>query len=210
MTGYRPLASGYRRRLTTPAARAAKTAGRGSVGWKVTSVHGTYIDSPIGPLLLEGGDGALCRVWLPGDGSAAAHYARQGEPRPVSTETWLADAARQFAEYFEGTRTVFALRLAPAGTPFQRLVWDALLTIPYGATWSYTQLARTVGRPNAVRAVGLANGANPLAIVIPCHRVIGSNGRLTGYGGGLPAKRYLLDLERRVSAGQRPDEFSLA
>lgn len=173
-------------------------------------MHRTYIDSPLGALLLEGADDALCRVWLPGDGSGSAHIARQAVGAPAPAGPWLADAARQFAEYFAGTRTAFTLRLAPAGTPFQRAVWEALLTIPYGATWSYVQLARAIGRPSAVRAVGLANGANPLAIVIPCHRVIGSNGRLTGYGGGLSAKRYLLDLERSVSAGQRPDEFSLA
>lgn len=189
-----------------------------------------YVDTPLGSLQIECVDGALCRVWLPERGSArtaldvdwpalATSADRRGSARtergrapgagPAADEAALAEAARQFAEYFAGTRTAFTLRLDPRGTPFQRAVWDALLTIPYGVTWSYAQLAAAIGRPRAVRAVGLANGANPLAIVIPCHRVIGSDGRLTGYGGGLPAKRYLLDFERSDRAGQRPGEFSL-
>jgi methylated-DNA-[protein]-cysteine S-methyltransferase len=111
----------------------------------------------------------------------------------------LQDAACQLAEYFAGTRRQFTLTRAPAGTEFQRRVWDELCRIPYGGTISYGELARRIGHPRAVRAVGLANGANPLAIVVPCHRVIGSNGRLTGYGGGLAIKQQLLDLERRVA-----------
>jgi methylated-DNA-[protein]-cysteine S-methyltransferase len=109
----------------------------------------------------------------------------------------LAESRRQFKAYFDGELTVFDLRLAPRGTPFQLQVWDALCGIGYGETVSYAEIARRIRRPNAVRAVGAANGANPLAIVVPCHRVIGADGSLTGYGGGLPAKRFLLDLERR-------------
>ena len=111
---------------------------------------------------------------------------------------------RQLDEYFAGTRREFDLPLAPDGTPFQLRVWQALQTIPYGGTWSYRELAAAVGNVQAVRAVGLANGRNPLPIVIPCHRVIGSDGSLTGYGGGLPTKRSLLALEHRVlaNAGQ--------
>jgi methylated-DNA-[protein]-cysteine S-methyltransferase len=107
-------------------------------------------------------------------------------------------AADQLAAYFAGRLTEFSLPLAPAGTPFQRRVWAGLQEIPYGDTWSYGQLAGKVGNPAAVRAVGLANGRNPIAVVIPCHRVIGADGSLTGYGGGLDRKRFLLDLEAGV------------
>ena len=102
---------------------------------------------------------------------------------------------RQLAEYFAGERTAFELPLAPAGTPFQRNVWDALLAIPYGETRSYGELAAAVGKPGAARAVGRANHDNPIGVVIPCHRVIGAGGALTGYAGGLDRKRYLLELE---------------
>ncbi|MCL4813053.1 MAG: methylated-DNA--[protein]-cysteine S-methyltransferase [Vicinamibacteraceae bacterium] len=184
------------------------------IGDPRTAVPTAVIDSPLGPIRLECFEGALTRVWLPGEGTRRwrrdAATAADGitAPDDIRDEA-LAETARQLTEYFAGTRTGFTLRLAPHGTPFQRQVWDALLTIPYGATWSYAQVARAIGRPDAVRAVGLANGANPLAIVVPCHRVIGSDGRLTGYGGGLPAKRYLLDFERSVLAGQ-PGAFVLS
>jgi methylated-DNA-[protein]-cysteine S-methyltransferase len=107
----------------------------------------------------------------------------------------LARAVGQLDQYFAGTRREFALELEPQGTPFQLAVWEALRAIPYGATASYGDIARAVGRPNAVRAVGQANGRNPLAIVVPCHRVIGSDHSLTGYGGGIDRKRFLLALE---------------
>jgi methylated-DNA-[protein]-cysteine S-methyltransferase len=112
------------------------------------------------------------------------------EEQPVVRET-----LRQLTEYFAGDRMEFDLPLAPAGTEFQRAVWNALVKIPYGETCSYSDLARAIGRPAAVRAVGAANGSNPIAIIVPCHRVIGSSGKLVGYGGGLPMKRMLLDLE---------------
>ena len=105
---------------------------------------------------------------------------------------------RELAAYFSGRSLTFSTRLARAGSPFQNAVWDALLTIPPGETWSYAQLARAVGRPRAVRAVGTANGCNQLAIVIPCHRVINTSGELGGYAGGLPRKRWLLEHERRA------------
>ncbi len=111
-----------------------------------------------------------------------------------------AAVARELAEYFAGRRRDFTLALDPAGTPFQREVWGELARIPYGATVSYGELARRVGRPAASRAVGAANGANPIPIILPCHRVIGSNGSLTGYGGGLPIKRALLSLEGALPA----------
>jgi methylated-DNA-[protein]-cysteine S-methyltransferase len=109
----------------------------------------------------------------------------------------LQEPVRQLRAYFAGDLETFDLPLAPAGTPFQLAVWRELCKIPYGKTISYGELARHLGNPNASRAVGLANGANPIPIVIPCHRVIGSNGKLTGYGGGLPIKEKLLALERR-------------
>jgi methylated-DNA-[protein]-cysteine S-methyltransferase len=105
--------------------------------------------------------------------------------------------AKQLAEYFSGKRTAFELDLAPRGTEFQLAVWNALLAIPYGDTISYAELARRIGKPSAVRAVGAANGANPIPVIIPCHRVIGSNGTLTGYGGGIERKQWLLTLEGR-------------
>jgi len=120
---------------------------------------------------------------------------------------WVHDPARlafariQFEEYFAGTRQLFDLPLHPLGTPFQLAVWQALVKIPYGTTTSYGELARRIEQPKAVRAVGAANGRNPLPIVVPCHRVIGSDGSLTGFGGGLPIKRYLLAMEDRYARG---------
>ena len=116
----------------------------------------------------------------------------------------LREALEQLEEYFEGKRREFDLPLQLSGTPFQMRVWRALQAIPYGETRSYGEVARMVGCPKAARAVGAANGANPLAIVVPCHRVIQSDGRLGGYGGGLRLKQFLLDLERRVSATRPP------
>lgn len=114
-------------------------------------------------------------------------------------------AIEQLAEYFAGRRREFHLPLAPAGTAFQMRVWQALRAIPYGETRSYGELARAIGSPRAARAVGAANGANPIAIVVPCHRVIQSDGRLGGYGGGRELKQFLLDLEKSVIAARRPD-----
>jgi AraC family transcriptional regulator of adaptative response/methylated-DNA-[protein]-cysteine methyltransferase len=116
---------------------------------------------------------------------------------PGRTEP-IAQIERELADYFAGRSMTFKTPLAPSGSPFQNAVWDALRTIPPGETWSYAQLARIVGRPKAVRAVGAANGCNQLAIVIPCHRVIGANGELVGYAGGVARKRWLLEHERRA------------
>ena len=149
-----------------------------------------YIKSPIGRLLLAGTQRALLRIEF--DSGVGAHG-----PRPE----WRADSsaldgeATQLAEYFAGQRREFDLRLQPIGTDFQQCTWRALQRIPYGATASYGDIARTIGKPKAVRAVGAANGRNPLPIVIPCHRVIGSDGSLTGFGGGTDIKRSLLQLE---------------
>ena len=146
------------------------------------------LTTPIGELMLTADDdGALTGVYLPNRLPDPAGWERDDE--------LLADARRQLTEYFAGERTTFDLPLRPAGAPFQLRVWEALLRIPYGETASYGELARELGHPTAARAVGAANGRNPIAIVVPCHRVIGSNGSLTGYAGGLECKRALLDLE---------------
>lgn len=152
-----------------------------------------YLETPIGTLLVAGDAAAIHRIEFPKRGKAARPEADwiESERGPV------AQAARQLREYFAGKRTEFDLPLAPRGTDFQRGVWKRLQEIPYGQTISYGELARRVGNPKASRAVGAANGSNPIPIVIPCHRVIGANGRLTGFGGGLPTKETLLALEAR-------------
>lgn len=153
------------------------------------------VESPVGELTLIGlADGTLRRVRF-GPPSLPDHAA------PDSGE--LKEAADQLAEYFAGRRKSFDLPLDPTGTPFQQGVWDALAEIPYGTTRSYTDIAEQVGSPGAVRAVGAANGANPLPIIIPCHRVIGSDGRLVGYGGGMDRKVSLLRHEGVEISGDR-------
>ncbi len=151
-----------------------------------------YVDTKIGRLLLAGTDEALCRIEFQ-KGSPA-----EPEPGWVARPTGVLDeAARQLREYFSGDRLEFDLPLAPEGTPFQKTVWNRLTEIPYGETISYGELAKRVGNPKASRAVGAANGQNPLPIVVPCHRVIGANGKMTGFGGGIPVKEALLELEAR-------------
>ena len=137
-------------------------------------------------------DSALCRIDFQSHAPAA-------ECRPTPAHPLLAEALRQFRAYFAGDLREFQLPLAPKGTEFQRRVWRELETIPYGKTCSYAAIARRIGKPLAVRAVGAANGSNPLPIVVPCHRVIASNGKLCGFGGGLDVKRFLLDLEAGVN-----------
>ena len=156
----------------------------------------TTIDSPVGPLLLTSNGTSLTRLLfdVPPDPDVVDR-ARA----PSSTRR-----SRQLAEYFAGERTDFDLPLEPAGTPFQLRVWETLRDIPYAETINYGQLADRIGNPNASRAVGLANGRNPISIVVPCHRVIGANGSLTGYGGGLDRKRTLLELERRTAGDVEP------
>ena len=147
----------------------------------------------VGEIWLCEEDGALARISLPGEA------APEGETRQTPL---LIRAAAQLTEYFMGRRASFDLPLAPEGTEFQRAVWTALTAIPMGETRSYGDIARAVGRPKASRAVGAANHRNPLPIVIPCHRVIGANGAMVGYGGGLKLKEALLGLEARYRAGQ--------
>ena len=148
------------------------------------------IESPVGTLLLAGTERALTHVHFQAGPRAlqpCAAWRRAAAP--------FAEVTVQLAEYFAGTRQVFRLPLAPQGTPFQRAVWQALRQIPYGQTVSYGELARRLGSHSGARAVGLANGANPLPLIVPCHRVIGADGSLTGFGGGLYIKRALLALE---------------
>jgi len=152
----------------------------------------TYMESPVGRLLLAGDDQSLQLISFP-----SGDRVRRAETGWVESETPFREAIRQLRNYFSGSRQSFDLPLAPEGTSFQLKVWEELRRIPYGETITYGELARRIGNPAASRAVGSANGCNPLPIVIPCHRVIGSNGKLTGFGGGLAVKRRLLDLEQR-------------
>jgi methylated-DNA-[protein]-cysteine S-methyltransferase len=155
-----------------------------------------YLDTPIGKLLLAGDQKGVHRITFPTKGNP--HEAALPEPGWIeSTRGPLKEAVRQLKEYFKGDRTEFDLPLAPEGTQFQKSVWRNLCDIPYGETISYGELARRVGNPKASRAVGAANGSNPLPIVVPCHRVIGSSGKMTGFGGGIPVKEALLALESK-------------
>jgi methylated-DNA-[protein]-cysteine S-methyltransferase len=154
----------------------------------------TEVVSPCGPLTLVAADGVLTALYM----TEQRHRPDQvtfGE-RVGTGVAPFAEVAAQLKEYFAGRRTTFELPLNLVGTPFQQRVWTALLDIPYGETVSYGELAGELGQPTASRAVGLANGKNPVGIIVPCHRVVGSKGDLTGYGGGLERKRYLLEFER--------------
>jgi methylated-DNA-[protein]-cysteine S-methyltransferase len=155
----------------------------------------TTVSSPVGELRLTGDGYSLYTLHLSDVGRPIG--ALNGHRRDDDA---FAEARTQLVEYFDGDRATFELSLAPTGTPFQLRVWDALRKIPYAATASYGEVAAAIGSPSASRAVGLANGRNPIAIVIPCHRVIGADGTLVGYGGGLDRKRRLLDLEASAPA----------
>jgi methylated-DNA-[protein]-cysteine S-methyltransferase len=152
----------------------------------------TQMESPVGPLLLAADDRGLREVLF-----VNGRHKTQPKPEWEKDAAPLKETMSQLRAYFSGKLEEFDLPLAPEGTPFQLEVWRRLCEIPYGETMSYGELAKMIGNPNASRAVGLANGSNPIPIIIPCHRVIGSNGKLTGYGGGLPIKEKLLALERR-------------
>lgn len=157
------------------------------------------IDSPVGPLMLAADDHALRHIEFRDNCHPADRRDWHGGDNPI-----LQAAQQQLGEYFTGNRRQFDLPLAPHGTDFQCTVWRALAEIPYGSTISYAQLAQRLGNPNGTRAVGAANGRNPLPIVLPCHRVIGADGGLTGFGGGLPTKQFLLRLE-----GALPEQSGL-
>ncbi len=156
------------------------------------TVYYSHLKSSIGTLLLSANETGLREINFPKNGKATKPQADWQEDSSA-----LREAIRQLHAYFGGELEDFDLPLAPDGTPFQQHVWKELCNIPYGKTISYGELARRIGNPNASRAVGLANGSNPIPIIIPCHRVIGSNGKLAGYGGGLPIKEKLLSLEKR-------------
>jgi methylated-DNA-[protein]-cysteine S-methyltransferase len=155
-----------------------------------------YVPSPVGKLKLVASDKGLAAILWENDDPRRVRVRAEVEDNhhPVLLKT-----ERQLAEYFEGRRRTFSLKLDPMGTKFQNDVWQALLAIPFGETRSYGQLAKQLGNPQASRAVGAANGRNPISIVVPCHRVIGSSGKLTGFAGGLRAKAHLLELESRGS-----------
>lgn len=153
------------------------------------------VPSPVGDLALAGDEHALHGCWFADGGIAGLPLADARRD-----DAAFAGLAEQLEQYFAGQRTTFDVVLAPEGTDFQRRVWAQLRTIPYGETCSYADIAQGIGAGNGFRAVGLANGRNPISIIVPCHRVIGADGSLTGYGGGLDRKRHLLDLE----AGRRP------
>ncbi|MBN2732631.1 MAG: methylated-DNA--[protein]-cysteine S-methyltransferase [Balneolaceae bacterium] len=153
-----------------------------------TQINARYINSPIGVLKLEATDQALTAIKFSDDGQNAVN-----QPEPASAI--LEKARNQLKEFFDGHRQEFDIPLAPEGTDFEQQVWDQLKNIPFGKSITYTQLAQKLGDPNKVRAVGRANGQNPLPIIIPCHRVIGANNKLTGYAGGVERKRWLLQHE---------------
>lgn len=180
---------------TPPATPADRTrAGRAPGPLTVTAT----VASPIGPLALAARGGRLVRLEMRGQ----AHARPRGDDW-VEDPGALRGVSEQLEAYFAGDLTDFDVPIELEGTPFQRRVWEALLAIPYGETWSYGQLAEKVGNPRASRAVGLANGRNPIAVIVPCHRVIGADGGLTGYGGGLDRKVFLLEHERRVAGRAR-------
>lgn len=159
----------------------------------------TVIDSPYGPLTLVAEGDRLVGLYM----EAQRHRpeeSRFGERLPGATVAPFVEAARQLAEYFDGRRDTFDLPLKLHGTAFQQRVWAALREIPIGETWTYGELAQYIGQPTASRAVGLANGKNPIGVIVPCHRVVGSDGSLTGYGGGLERKQALLVHEHAVPA----------
>jgi methylated-DNA-[protein]-cysteine S-methyltransferase len=170
----------------------------------------SFVESPIGTLTLFADGAALTGLYMGTPSkmpSFGANWIEDGNVEP------LQETARQLEQYFAGRLKKFELPLNLHGTPFQKQVWQALTEIPFGETWSYGQLARYVNNPTGYRAVGLANGRNPIAVIVPCHRVIGADGSLTGFGGGLPRKEWLLTHEgslRRSHMAPRQKEFDLA
>ena len=160
--------------------------------------HYSVMSSPLGELTLTANQQGLTGVWFDTD---RHQQNREGWLRNDAT---LAEGCRQLEQYFAGTRRAFDLPLATLGTEFQRQVWGALCSIPFGETRSYGMQAQMIGKPAAVRAVGLANGKNPLSIIVPCHRVIGASGALTGYAGGIERKRWLLAHEAQYAQPERP------
>lgn len=165
-------------------------------------MHRARIDSPIGDLMIAGDHDTIVMLGRIRDTEPEAEWVR------LNRYAAIKEAAQQLSAYWAGELFEFGLPLAPNGTVFQQKVWDALRTIPYGTTVSYGHIARRIGAPRACRAVGAANGRNPIGIVVPCHRVIGANGTLTGYAGGLDVKRQLLEHESRVVRNVQRDVSS--
>jgi methylated-DNA-[protein]-cysteine S-methyltransferase len=155
-------------------------------------IYHSYLDSPVGPIEISGDDDFV---------STVAFVEELGTDSDRLPKV-MRDCKQQLEEYFAGTRQEFSLMLSQSGTDFQRRVWSALVTIPYGKTTSYLQLATNIGDPKTIRAVGAANGKNNIAIIVPCHRVIGTNGTLVGYAGGLDKKKWLLDFESQMTGQQ--------
>ena len=172
---------------------------------QVHRVH-TLVDSPVGTLTLVARDGVLSGLYMD-----LQRHRPLDETFGAPDRTPFTEVITQLEQYFAGQRTDFDVAVSLAGTPFQRTVWAALREIPYGETESYGQLAERIGSPGAARAVGLANARNPIGIIVPCHRVVGATGNLTGYGGGLERKQYLLDFEHRraLVSGQRGAQASI-
>ncbi len=169
-------------------------------------IYYTYYDSPIQPILLVAEEGYLTGLYM---ATTRYPFAIGADWRRDDEMSLLMEAKQQLAAYFAGERQTFDLPLRPAGTPFQRQVWEELGRIPYGVTVSYGELARRIGNPAASRAVGLANGRNPISIIVPCHRVIGANGKLVGYAGGMERKQRLLAHEAEVRARSLPSAVLL-
>ncbi|MDC5805819.1 methylated-DNA--[protein]-cysteine S-methyltransferase [Vibrio europaeus] len=156
----------------------------------MNNCYTTYV-SPLGTITLQANEKGLLGVWFEIQTTQPEELGQLSKNDPI-----LIKAIKQLDEYFSGDRREFDLPISAVGTKFQQQVWEALTTIPYGETWSYQDLANAIGNPKAVRAVGLANGKNPVSVIVPCHRVIGKNGKLTGYAGGVERKAKLLKLEQ--------------
>lgn len=154
----------------------------------------THYHSPLGIMTLQACEQGLLGAWFETETTMPTELGVKSEQCTI-----LINTIKQLDEYFSGKRTIFTLPLAAKGTEFQQSVWQALCKIPYGETWNYQQIAEAIGNPKAVRAVGLANGRNPISIIVPCHRVIGKSGKLTGYAGGINRKASLLELERTTT-----------
>jgi len=154
----------------------------------------TYYQSPVGRLTLQANDTGLTGAWFDKQSTAPEDFGLQSDEHPI-----LQQAIAEYDEYFAGMRKQFDVPTDPQGTDFQKQVWQTLQSIPFGETWSYQDMAIAIDNPKAVRAVGLANGKNPISIIVPCHRVIGKNGKLTGYAGGLENKQQLLIHESQFS-----------
>ena len=163
----------------------------------MSSLHTAYYSSPLGLIEIKGNE----------EGIASILFVAERKNKTVKVHASLKECVYQLEEYFKGIRTEFGLKINPQGTEFQQKVWNALCTVPFGKTASYLDISKRIGDPNATRAVGSANGNNPLAIIVPCHRVIGASGKLVGYSAGLNKKEWLLTHERNILHGKQTTLF---